>query len=64
MGLGSRLGEEDVGEKEEEEVRAMTPRVRCKWRGWTTMDGSRPSMGGSWASHEDVSADIALRSSG
>jgi hypothetical protein len=60
VGLG--LGEEEVGE--EEEVRAMTPRVRCKRRGWTTMDGSRPSMGGSCASHEDVSADIALRSSG
>jgi hypothetical protein len=21
-------------------VRDMTPKVRCKWRGWTTMDGS------------------------
>lgn len=44
--------------------RAITPSVRCKRRGWTIMDGSRPSMGGSCASHEDVSADIELRSSG
>ena len=48
-----------VREKEEEEVGAMTPRVRCKRRGWTTMDGQGLPMGGSC-----MSADIALRSSG
>ena len=48
-------------------VRDMTPKVRCKRRGWTTiMDGpgSRPSIGGSRASHEEISADISLRSLG
>jgi hypothetical protein len=53
FGFGSELG-----------PRAITPRVRCKRRGWTTMEGSRPSMGGSCASQEDDRADIALRSSG
>jgi hypothetical protein len=50
------VGEGDVGEEGEEEVTTMTPGVRSKRRGWTTIDGSRPSMGGSCASHEDVTS--------
>lgn len=41
----------------------MTPRVRCKRRGLITIEGSSPSMGGSCASQEDVSAETASRSS-
>ena len=47
-----------------DEARVMTPRVRCKRRGLITMVGSSPSMGGSCASQEDVSAETASRSSG
>jgi hypothetical protein len=43
------------------EARFMTPSVRCSRRGWTTMEGSNPSIGGSCASQEVVSPCTALR---
>ena len=42
-------------------TRFMTPSVRCRRRGWTTMEGSNPSIGGSRASQEVVSSCTALR---
>lgn len=45
-------------------IKAITPRVMCKRSWWTTMEGSKPIIGGSCISQEDVSADHALRSSG
>ena len=47
----SKLGDDGC-----DEASVMTPRVRCKWRGLMTMEGSSPSMGGSCASQEDLSA--------
>jgi hypothetical protein len=46
-------------------AKAIMPRVRCKRGWWTTMEVSRPIIGGAVTciSQEDVSATIALRSS-